>query len=133
MIGIFADQHMCEQTRPRTAALDRARGQRGLHEAFTASASQAGPDDPVHDEAPGDVFQLFRHILADPAQAPAAIGTGICARRQFDLHPGDVIRDRAAFRFILLLDVRQLHPRGHRGGRDLAGLKRQLKLFRRLR
>ena len=35
----------------------------------------------------------------------------------------DVVRDRTTLRFVLLLDVRQLHPRGHRGGGDLAGLR----------
>jgi hypothetical protein len=80
----------------------------------------------------GDVFQLFRHILADPAQAPAAIGTGICARRQFHFHPRDVVRDRTALGCVLLFDVRQLHPCGHRGGGKLACLQSQLQLFRSL-
>jgi len=47
MIGIFADQNVGQQTRAGTAAFDGARGQRGLHEAFTAGASQARPDDLV--------------------------------------------------------------------------------------
>ena len=132
MIGIFADQYMGQQARSRAATLDRARGQRGLDEPFAASAGQARPDDPVHDEASGDVFQLLRHILADPAQATAAIGTGICARRQLNLHPGDVVRDRAALGSVLLLDVRQLHPRGHGRRGDLAGLQGQLQLLGRL-
>jgi hypothetical protein len=67
-----------------------------------------------------------------PAQAPAAIGTGIGDGAEFHFHRWDVVRDRTTLRFVLLLDVRQLHPRGHRGGRDLAGLKRQLELFRSL-
>lgn len=62
-----------------------------MHEAFAARAGQPGPDDAVHDKPTGDVFQFLGHILTDPTQAPAAIGTGICARRQFDLHPGDVV------------------------------------------
>ena len=70
--------------------------------------------------------------LADPAQAPAAVGTGVRAGRQLDFHPRDMIRDRAALRSVLLLDVRQLHPCRHRGGGDLAGLEGQLQLFRRL-
>ena len=32
-----------------------------------------GADDPVHDEAAGDIFQLFGHVLADPAQAEATL------------------------------------------------------------
>jgi hypothetical protein len=80
----------------------------------------------------GDVFQLFRDILADAAQAAAAIGTGLGTRGQFHFHPRDMIRDRPALRFVLLLDVRQAHPRCHRRRRDLAGLERQMKLFRRL-
>lgn len=124
---------MGQQTRPGATALDRARRQRGLDEAFAASAGQPGADNPVHDEAPRNILQLFRDVLADPAQATAAIGTGIGAGHQFHLHPGDMIRDRTALGFALLLDVRQTHPRRHRGGRDLAGLKSQLKLFCRLR
>ena len=123
---------MGEEARPRATALDRARGQWGLHEAFTARAGQPRADKPVHDEPPGNVFQLFRHIFPDPAQAPAAIGTGICARCQLHLHSRDVVRDRTTLGFVLLLDVRQLQPRRHRGGGDLAGLKGQLQLFRRL-
>ena len=132
VVGILADQDMGEEARPRATALDRARGQRGLHEAFAARAGQPGADDPVHDEAPGDVFQLFRHIFPDPAQAAAAIGTGIGARGQFHFHPRDVVRDRTTLGFVLLLDVGQLHPRRHSSGSDLAGLEGKLKLFHRL-
>jgi len=103
-----------------------------LHEPFTARTGQPRTNDPVHDEAPGDVFQFVGDILADPTQAPAAIGTGIGARRQFHLHPGDVIGDRSTLRFVLLFDVRQLHSCGHRGGGDLAGLQGQLQLLGRL-
>lgn len=132
MIGIFADQHMGQETRPGAAAFDGPRRERGLHEAFAARAGQPGPDDAVHDKPTGDVFQFLGHILTDPTQAPAAIGTGICARRQFDLHPGDVVRDRAALWLVPLLDVRQLHPRRHGRGGNLAGLERELKLLGRL-
>jgi hypothetical protein len=133
MIGILADQNVGQQTRAGAAAFDGARGQLGLNEAFAAGAGQPGADDAIHDEAPGDVFQFFGHIFADPAQAPAAVSAGISARGQFDLHPGDMVGDRTTLRFVLLLDVRKTHPRGHRGGGDLAGLKRQLQLFCRLR
>jgi hypothetical protein len=132
VIGIFADQDMGQQTRPWATALDRARRQRRLNEAFAAGAGQPGSDDPVHDEVAGHVFQFFGHILADPAQTATAIGTRIGTRRQFHFHPRDVFRDRTALRFVLLLDVRQLHPRRHRRRRDLAGLKGQLQLFCRL-
>jgi hypothetical protein len=43
-----------------------------------------------------------------------------------------MVRDRAALRFVLLLDVRQLHPGCHRSGGDLAGLEGQLQLLGRL-
>ena len=132
VVGILADQDMGQETRAGAAPLYGPRGQRGLDEAFAAGAGQARPHDAVHEEAPGDVFQFFRDFFPDPAQAPAAIGTGLRARGQFDLHPRDVVRDRAALGFVLLLDVRQLHPRRHRSGGDLAGLKGKLKLFRRL-
>ena len=132
MVGILADQHMGQETRPRAAPFDRAGGQRGLHEAFAAGAGQPGPHDPVHDEAPGDVFQLFRDVFPNPAQAPAALSADIGTGRQFHFHPRDVIRDRAALGFVLLLDVRQLHPRRHRCRGNLAGLQGQLQLLGRL-
>lgn len=126
MIGVFADQHMGQETRPWTPALNGSRGQRGLKEPFAAGACEARPDDAVHDEAAGNIFQFLGDVLADPAQAPAALGTGIGTGGQFHLHPGNVVRDRAALGFVLLLDVRELHPRRHRGCRDLAGLEGQL-------
>ena len=43
-----------------------------------------------------------------------------------------MIRDRTALGFVLLLNVRKLQPRRHRGSGDLAGLERQLQLFCRL-
>ena len=75
---------------------------------------------------------LILLCLADPAQVPAAIGTGICARRQFDFHPRDVVWDRTALGFVLLLDVGQLHPCCHCRRGDLTGLERELQLLRRL-
>lgn len=42
MAGVFAHQHMSQQARPGTAAFDRARGQRGLDEAFAAGTGQPG-------------------------------------------------------------------------------------------
>lgn len=91
-----------------------------------------GADSPVHDEASRNILQLFRDVLAEPAQATAAIGTGIGAGHHFHLHPEDMIGDRTAPGFALLLDVRQLHPSCHRGGGDLAGLQGQLQLLGRL-
>ena len=129
MVGILADQHMGQQTRPRAATLDGPRRQRGLNEALAAGASQPGPDDAVHDEAPRHILQIFSNILPDPAQAAAAICAGIRTGAEFDLHRRDMIRDRAALGFVLLPDVRQLHPRGHRSGGNLAGLQGQLQLL----
>jgi hypothetical protein len=71
--------------------------------------------------------------LADPAQAPAAIGTGFCARRQFHLLARDVIGDGTALRLVLLLFVRKPQLRSHPGDDNLARLERQLKLLNRLR
>ena len=75
VVGVFADQHMRQQSRPTPAALDRSRRQGRLADLLTASASHARPNDPVHDKAAGDVLQFFRHVLAcgsaphrDPAE-----------------------------------------------------------------
>ena len=132
VIGVFANQDMGQQAWPWAAALDGARRKRCLDEALAAGAGQSGPDDPVHDEAAWDILEFFGDVFADPAQAAAALGTGVRAGRQLDFHPRDMIRDRAALGFVILLDVRQFHPCCHRGGGDLAGLEGQLQLFRRL-
>ena len=55
-------------------------------------AGQARTDNPVHDKPAGDVFQFVGDILADAAQAPTAIGTGIGSRAESHLHPRDVVR-----------------------------------------
>ena len=129
MVGILADQHMREQARARTPPLDGTRRPRRLDEAFATGAGQPWPDDAVHDEASGHVFQLFGHVLADPAQLAAAVGTGVGGDAELHLHPGDVLRDRAALWLTLLLDIGQAQPRRHRRGRDLARLQRQLELL----
>jgi len=71
-------------------------------------------------------WRTWLAILADPTQAPTAIGAGIGTGGQLHLHPRDMIRDRATLGFVLLFDVRQLHPCRHRRCCDLAGLKCQL-------
>jgi hypothetical protein len=133
VVGVLADQDMGEQARARAAALDGAGRQRRLDEALAAGAGQPRADDPVHDKAAGDVLQLLGHVLADPAQPAAAVGAGIGCRAEFHLHPRDVVRDRTTPRSVLLLDVGQAQPRGHRRRGDLAGLQRQLQLLGRLR
>jgi hypothetical protein len=132
VISILADQNMGQQARARAAALDGPRGQRGLHEPLAARTGQTRANDAVHDKPAGNVFQFLGDILTDPAQAPATVGTGIGTGAEFHFHPGDVIRDQTALGFVLLLNVRQLHPRGHGRRRNLAGLKCQLKLLGRL-
>ncbi len=120
---------MREQARAGPSALDRPGRKRRLGEALAARAGEARPHDPVHNEPAGDVFEFLGHILADPAQRVAAIGTTVFARSDLDLHARDVVRDRAALRLVLLLDVGEPQRRGHGGGRDLARLQRQLQLI----
>ena len=55
--------------------------------------SQPGPHDPVHHEPAGDVFQLFRDILAQHLQRAAAGGT-YRARREDRLVALQMIRQR---------------------------------------
>ena len=129
VVGVLADQHMGEQPRTGAAALDRAGRQRRLDEALAAGAGQPGPDDAVHDEASGHIFQLFGHVFTDAAQLAAASGAGVSRRAEFHLHPWDMVRDRTALRLTLFLDVGQAQPRGHHGRRNLARLQRQLQLL----
>lgn len=131
MDGILADEPMGQQARSGATTLDRARRQRGLHEPF-ANQAQVSRGRTIRftmkrpgtysSSSFGTAFKPVAGscvtILADPAQLPAAVGTGIRAGRQFHLHARDMIRDRTALRFFLLLDVGKLHLRGHRGGRE---------------
>ena len=132
VVGIFVDQRMGQKARAGATTFDGAGRQWSLHKPFTTGAGQPGPDDPVHEEAAGHILQLLGDILPDPAQATTTVGTGNGAWGQFNLHARDVVRDRTALGFVLLLDVGQLHPRGHCGGSNLAGLKCQLQLLGRL-
>ena len=52
-------------------------------EPLTADAGHARTNNPVHYEAAGDVFQLFRHILAKQLQLAAALPTGVARRQDF--------------------------------------------------
>lgn len=132
VVGAFVDQHMRQQARPRTAALDRARWQRRLREGLAARTRKARPHDAVHDEPAGHVLRFFRHILAEAAQRPAAPEAVIVAGRQPDLLARDAIRDRTTLRLVLLL-VGKSQRRGHLRDRDLAGLQGQLELLDGLR
>jgi hypothetical protein len=92
VVGVLADQHMREQARAGATTLDGTQRQRRLDEALAAGTGQPRADDPVHDEAAGDVFQLLGHVLADPAQPAASVGAGIGCRAELHLHPRDVGR-----------------------------------------
>jgi len=59
---------------------------------------------------------ILRDVLPDLAQAPATVGTGIDARRQLHLHPGDVV---ARYCAAAILDGQQQMVRsGALAGRD---------------
>ena len=62
-------------------------------ECLTAGAGHARADDPVHDEAAGDIFQLFGYILAQLLEPAAARRAGL-ARREHRLKALQVIRQR---------------------------------------
>ena len=120
---------MGQQAGAGTPTLNRSRRQWGLGEAIAARAGHAGPHDPVHDKAAGDIFQFFGHILTQPAQLAAAIGALCIARGQLDLHARNVIGDRFALRLVGGGILRQARLGGHRGDGDLAHLQRQLQLL----
>jgi len=88
MVGILADQNVGQEARPGAATLNWPRRQRRLDEAFATGAGQPEPRDPVHDEAARYVFQFLGVVLADPGQAPAAVGAGIGGGGQLDLPAG---------------------------------------------
>ena len=71
MVRVLVDQHMCEQPRPRSPLLDRARRQRRLADRLAAATRHARADDPVHDKATRDVFQFLGDILAECLQNAA--------------------------------------------------------------
>ena len=119
-----------------------AAGVTDMRKGFAALAAQA---EAVLKQDPfgGHLF-VFRGRRGDLVKVIWWDGQGACmfmkrlergrfVWRQFHFHPGEVIRDRATLRFILLIDVWQLHPRRHRGGGDLAGLEGEVELFCRLR
>ena len=88
---------MGQQARTGTPALDRARWQRSLREAIAARAGHPGPNDPVHDEPSGNVFQFLGHIFAQPAQLAKADGSkrGVMAFGIPDAALANVILRRA--------------------------------------
>ena len=71
MVGVFADQHMGEQPRAGTTALDGARRQRRSHDAFTASAHHPRFGNSGYHDPARDIVQLFGDILAELLE-PAA-------------------------------------------------------------
>ena len=129
MVGIFVDQHMRQQPGTGTPTLDRPGRQRCLREAIAAGTGHPGPHDPVHNKAARDVFQFFGHILAQPAQLAAALGTLCAARYQFNLHTRNVIGDRLALRLVGGGIIGQAQSGGQSGNGDLTHLQRQLQLL----
>ena len=81
VVGILADQHMGQQARAGAATLDRARGQRGLDEAFAAGAGQPRADNPVHDEAARGRIPVLR-------SHPRRSGAGARRSRHRHRRPG---------------------------------------------
>lgn len=132
MVGELRDQHVGQQPRAGSAALDRARGQRRLHEALAAPAGEARPGDAVHDEAPRHVLELLGHVLPQASEAAAALRAGVLAGGDLDLHARDVVGDRPALgaaRVLVRVLLGQAQP-AHDGTRGhLARLKRQLQLL----
>ena len=49
---------------------------------------------------PGEIFQFFGHIVAQPAQLATALGALCIARRQLNLHTRNMIRHRLALGFV---------------------------------
>jgi hypothetical protein len=120
---------MRQKAGARATSFDRAGRQRRLGEGIAARTGHAWADNSVHDEPSRHIFQLLGHILSETAQPPAALGTIIVTRGQFDLLTRNVIRDRPALGLVLGLLVRQPQPGGHRRRGDLTVLQRQLQLL----
>ena len=136
MIAILADDHMRQQSRPRTSAFDRAARQGRLCEGITGRTRHPRADDFADDEAPGDILQLRGHVFAERAQCAAALRAGF-ARRDDLLLAFQMVRQRGAavLAFLVFLTVlRRVRPGCVflLGGRGLPDLPVLLKIERKL-
>lgn len=101
VIGVFAHQHMRQETGTAAATLNRALRQRGLHDLVTAFAGHARAHDPVHGEASRNVFQFFGNNFSN---GPEIATTSTClARAQHLLVARQFRRQWLALRFFLRL------------------------------
>ncbi len=91
MIRVLRDQYVGQQTRTGAALVDGPRRQGRLVNGLTANAGPARAMDAVDHEAAGNVFQLFRHVLAQGLERAAALAAG-SAGRQFLIPAFQVLR-----------------------------------------
>jgi hypothetical protein len=99
VIGILRNQDVGEQSRAGETALDRARGRRELHNAFTFRARQLRAYVLDHPEARRNVIQNLRDVLANLAHRRPAVGTR-ARGRMFNAGARQVLRQRAAHRHL---------------------------------
>jgi len=64
MIGVFADEHVCQESGSGHATLDRARRCRRLHDRIAAGAGELGAHVPNHFEAHRLEFEHLADIFA---------------------------------------------------------------------
>ena len=81
VIRILRDQTHGPEDPARPSAFNRARRQRGLGYRLTAAACHARTDDPVHHEATGNIFQLFRDVFAELPEFAAAVAADLANRQ----------------------------------------------------
>ncbi len=97
MIGVFADQHVGQQTRAGHAALDRACRRRRLHDRIAARAGQLRSHVANHFEAHRLQFEHLGDIVAQMLERATAIGAALLAAAQwFAFRAADAQGTRAA-------------------------------------
>ena len=74
MVGELVDDHVCQQSGPSQATLNRTGRPLGRrHTVFAAGARVFRIDMPQHAHLAGLVFELLGHVLADPRLLAAAV------------------------------------------------------------
>ena len=98
VVAEFRHHHVCDQARPRPAALDRQRRHRRLHNGLAGPAAQLRAEMADHLEAGGNVFEHLARVLSDPTEGRTAAARAVAGRFVGDGRAWQVIRQWLADR-----------------------------------